>query len=197
MGSPAWGVLHLEDKPPEHLALEVVGLNCKQPHRTGVNKDLTLKGCTQKFHVHQSTGKKQSLDRRLCQTYLLVSETCGVRVGVCEPYPGDTDSGNSHIWESLCLSSWYWWCHSLINTKTWPCLTICRCQCWDASGQTTIWVTKQPHPSLDRLPKDYSAHASLWTCPLATAQPTRGPGPSSTQQGIGMDPSHQEACTSF
>ena len=120
-----------------------------------------------------------------------------VCVCVCEAYPGDTDSGDHHVWESLCLSSWHCWCHSLISTKTQPCLTICRCQCWDPSGQTTNWVSTQPHPSVDRLPKDYSAHASLWTCPLAAAQPTRGPGPSSTQQGIGVDPSHQEACTSL
>ena len=84
LGSPAWRVLHLEDEPPEHLALEAAGLTCKQPCRTGVNKDLTLKRCTQKFHVYQATGNKQSLDRSLGQTYLLVSETCGVGwVGVC------------------------------------------------------------------------------------------------------------------
>ena len=83
LGSPAWGVLHLEGKPPEHLALEAAGLNCKQP-RTGVNKDLTLKGCTQNLHMPQATGKKQSSDRSLGQTYLLVSETCGVGWGcVC------------------------------------------------------------------------------------------------------------------
>ena len=55
-------------------------------------------------------------------------------------------------------------CHFV--TKMWRHPTICRIQCWDASGQTTNRAGAQHHPSSDRLPKIFLSPQPLLNTPL-------------------------------
>ena len=47
--TPSLGVQHWEEEPPEHLALKVSGAWLQELHRTGGNKDFSLKGHTQNY----------------------------------------------------------------------------------------------------------------------------------------------------
>ena len=68
-------------------------------------------------------------------------------------------------------------------------------QCREASSQTTIQVGSQPHPSVNRLPKDTPGTQPPLISHRDKAPPTRGIGISSTYQWAGISPSHQEACS--
>ena len=76
--------------------------------------------------------------------------------------------------------------------------TACRLQCWDASGEMTNMAGTEPHPSVDRLPKDFLSPQPPLDMPLDMALPSRGPRPSPTHhQWASISPSHQEAYTSL
>ena len=60
-------------------------------------------------------------------------------------------------------------------------------------GQTTIQVGSQPHPSVNRLPKDPSGTQPPLISPRDKAPPTKGIGISPTYQWAGISPSHKEA----
>ena len=66
----------------------------------------------------------------------------------------------------MCVNSPRGW-H--FGTKTWLHPTAWRLQCWDASGQAANWVGTQPHPSADRLPKDFLNPQPPLDIPLDTA----------------------------
>lgn len=58
------------------------------------------------------------------------------------------------------------------GTKTWPYLTACRLQCWDASGQPTNKVETQPQLAGDRHPQ--VSLSPLQTYPLTLPAHRRG-----------------------
>ena len=78
------GVWHQEEEPTEHLAFKVSGAWVQELHRTGGNKDYTLRGHTQ---GSLSSREKQWLHRNLGQTYLQVLEDLlgrqGLSVSLC------------------------------------------------------------------------------------------------------------------
>ena len=60
-------------------------------------------------------------------------------------------------------------------------------------GQTIVQVGSQLHPSVNRLPKDSPGTKPPLISTRDKATHTRGIGISSTYQGAGISPSHQEA----
>ena len=54
---PSLGVQHQEEEPPEHLALKVSGVSLQELHRTGGNRDSTLRGCTQGLSHTETQAK--------------------------------------------------------------------------------------------------------------------------------------------
>ena len=65
------GIQCQEEEVPEYLAVKASRTWLQELHRTGRNRDFTLKGCTQNL-VHQDQGQKQWFERSLSQTYHLV-----------------------------------------------------------------------------------------------------------------------------
>ena len=191
--TPSPGVWHGEEEPPEHLALKASGAWLQEFHRNGGNRDFTLKVHTQNLTCTGPRAKaviwqKPGLD---------LSAGLGGSPGeVAVAHPGDTDSGAWYIREhsSACVSSCGGW-H--FGTKTWPHPAVHRLKCWEALRQTTQWAGTQSNPSADRLPKDFLSSQPPLDTPLDMVLSIRGPTPSSTHQGTGTSPSHQEACTSL
>ena len=125
-------------------------------HRTGGSGHSTLEGLTQGLVHTRTQGKgsdfigawagptcwswRVSWGGRVwlwlsLRTWTLVVETLG-SVQLCE-----CQGGRYLAW--------------VISTKTGPYPTACRLQYCDTSGQTTNRAGAQPHPSADRLPKDF------------------------------------------
>ena len=132
--------------------------------------------------MHQDTWQKEEFDRSLGQTYLLVLES------LLERQQGLGGDGCNSPWGHGHWLQTFWGAFSCMSTATggcWTHPTACRCQCWDTSGQTTNCAGRQPHPSANRMPKDFLSPQPPLDMPLDMALPTRGPRPSSTHQWAG------------
>ena len=172
-------------RAPEHLALKVSGAWLQKLHRTGENRDFTLKEHTQNFRYTRPRAKAVIWQEPGTDLMLVLEGLLGRFLGDCGP-----PWGHKHCWQMyqgifICVNSPGGW-H--FGTKTWPHLKACRLQCCDTSGQTKNWARAQPHSSADRLSKDFlSPQQPLdtpleWPCPPEDeypAPPTRGQVPAS------------------
>ena len=83
----------------------------------------------------------------------------------------------------------------LMSAKNQSYPTACRYHWWEAPSQTTTRVGTYPHPSADRLPKDFLRPQISLDMLLDMMLPTRGPRPSSTHQWVSTGPAPQEGWT--
>ena len=133
-----------------YLSLKARRAKLQEPPRTRGNRDFTPQiPCT------LGPRARAVIDKSLGQTYLQVLESLLERhlqlaLGTQTPaaaifrssfYP----EGGADRPTPLCGLL-----PPAFRAKTWPHLTVCRHQCWDASGQTTNWAGIQPQPSADR-----------------------------------------------
>ena len=138
-----------------YLALKAGRAKLQEPLRTRRNRDST----PQIPHTLRLRARAVT-DKSLGQTYLQVLESLLERhlqlvVGTQTPaaaifrssfYP----EGRAERPTPLCGLL-----PPAFRAKTWPRLTVCRHQCWDASGQTTNCAGIQPQPSADRRLKTF------------------------------------------
>ena len=109
-------------------------------HRTGGNRNSTLRGWTQGFMHTRTQGQTYLLVlegllwRRGRQLLWLTAGTCTLAVVVL---------GSTH-WHKLSWSPPF--SHQQLASSN-------RCQCWDATDQTTNRTGTWPYPSSDRLLK--------------------------------------------
>ena len=93
------GVWHRKEEPPGHLALKASGAWLQELHRTGGNRDFTLQGHTQNLACTRTQGKSSNLigawARPTCWSWRILRRGWDCSVAVA--YPGDIDTGRSHI----------------------------------------------------------------------------------------------------
>lgn len=72
---------------------------------------------------------------------------------------------------------------SSLRTQPYASPMACRCQCWDASGQATNWVGRQPHPLADRLTQDSMSPQSTLDMARPSGEPALASGPALPTRG--------------
>ena len=105
---------------------------------------------------------KAVIHRILGQTYLLVLEgllVVGGQVRAAVAHPGDMNTGGRYTGEHS--SSWSLLEAEILAQDLAPLNNLQAPVLVDTSGQTTKWVGTQPHPSADRLPKEFLSHSHL------------------------------------
>ena len=122
------GIWHQKQKFPKHLALRPVGLECRSA--TGLGEtDSTFREHIQGFTCIGTQGSDsiEAWARYICRSCRSLGEagvSCGSLCGQCQ------------WWQRpkgvfICASSPG--CHHF-GLDTWPYLTACRLQCWDAAA---------------------------------------------------------------
>ena len=127
----------------ENQTLKASGIWLQDFSRTGGNRDSTLGGHTQSSVRIRTQGKEQWPNRRLNQTYLLVSEGLLQRWGTAVAHQGTRTLAA----EVLGRTPWH---EPSQSRPLAPPKSLGRLQCWVASGQTTNREGTQPHPSADK-----------------------------------------------
>ena len=117
------------------------------------------------FHVHwvpkQSRGSIGIQVRPYCSPWKISWENRGwLWLIVGEGHGRQSSRGYSSAWVSLEVA---------MLGKSGPIH-----QCWEAPSQTIIWVGIQPHPSVNRLPKDPPAHSHILSYPEIKPYPSEG-----------------------
>ena len=129
---------------PRESGLKPSRIWLQDSDRTGGNRNSTLGGHTQSS-VHIGTqGKEQWPQGRLNQTYLLVLEGLGQRLGVAVAHRGDKDTDSRS-------SGKYFLAWAFPESSISPTKEQGRLQCWVTSGQTTNREGTQPHPSPEKI----------------------------------------------
>ena len=140
------GIWHWEKEPQSIWHWRPVGLVCRSSTGLGEMETPFLKGA---HRLSRALGPraKQSLHRNLGQTWLqFLEDILGKQGWMWLVVREGHWKQSSQEYSAACLSL-----EVAILGKSGP-----THQCWEAPGQTTIQVGSQPHPSVNRLPKDPS-----------------------------------------
>ena len=97
---PSLGILHREDKPPEHLALKTSGAQDKKRQRTIGNRYSTQRAST-KCHMFHISAQRHELERRPGQTLLLILENLLEWQKLTGTPSRDADTGETAIFEAF------------------------------------------------------------------------------------------------
>ena len=191
---PQTGIQHQEEEPPEHLALKASRARFQELHKIGGNRDLTLEGHTQNLMCAGTKSKSSNLigawARPTCWSQMVswgggewLLLTLGTQTLV------SNTSERIHLHELFRrLTSWQ---QHLVPRNSFQTPEL------GGLGPNNKLGRDKLHPSTDRLPKDFLSPQLPLDMPLVMALPTRGPRCSSTHQGAGTSPSHQEDYTSL
>ena len=148
-----------------------VGLECRP---AGLEEtDFTLAGCIQGFMytgAQHKTGTPWELETH-----------CDSQWGRKRSSSGRSPREHWQVWALLTVT--------ILASRPGPTQV-------SVSGQTTSRTGTQPQPSVDRVPQATLSSQPPISTPLNMASSTRGTRPSSSHQWAGINPSHQEACTS-
>ena len=157
------------------------GACAQELHGTGVNGDPILERCTQTCTCTGSQGKAKAPEESGSDLTAVLEGSPGKTGGECGLLWGralEAKLGNNNQRASL----WRW-----PVGKIWPHPSAVR-----SPRPKNNPGGLQPHPSVNRLPKDPWAHSPS-NLTRDKAPPTIGIGISPTYQWPGTSPSHQEA----
>ena len=179
------GIWHWEKEPQSIWHWRPVGHVCRNSTGLGEKETPLLKGA-HRLSRAPSPRAKQSLHRNLVKTECSSWRTSWENRGECGLLRG-RDIGNKAL-RNIQQHAFLW--RVAILAKSGP-----TSQCWEAPGQTAIQVGSQPHPSVNKLPKEPSGTQTPLIPSRDKAPPTRGRRIriSPTNRWAGISPSHQEA----